>query len=113
MLCSQFGIIFGCQGGSKFGFDQVREYTQFDFAKFDVRNFWCSSRHYVGVTKDDFWVELEDILANVELDGPRDDYDRTRGSSLGDQELLAQILQKLIDLQPSGVLTGKRSTQSS
>ena len=51
---------------------------------FDVRKFWCSSRHYVGVTKDDFWVELEDILANVELDGPRDDYDRTRGSSLGD-----------------------------
>ena len=36
------------------------------------------------VIKDDFWVELEDILANVELDGPRDDYDRTRGSSLGD-----------------------------
>ena len=39
----------------------------------------------IVVTKDDFWVELEDIrLANVELDGPRDDYDRTRGSSLGD-----------------------------
>ena len=39
------------------------------------------------VIKDDFWVELEDTnlrLANVELDGPRDDYDRTRGSSLGD-----------------------------
>ena len=36
------------------------------------------------VIKDDFWVELEDTnlrLANVELDGPRDDYDRTRGSS--------------------------------
>ena len=49
---------------------------------------WCYRVWGGGfVIKDDFWVELEDTnlrLANVELDGPRDDYDRTRGSSLGD-----------------------------